>query len=530
MILYDSRSWLSMMRVRGSIFPAAMTRAIPSALLGMMIKFTQNKGWLGENLQTLENSSAYSGFTFVLGFILVFRTSEAYKRYCIAATSISSMQNQFYHAASNLIAFASISKKPKEDLDRYKHKVVRLFCLLHAMAIEEIACLVDENFPLLDIEGLSKNELKILGQEAAAGRKMEIVYQWVKVFIITSMDEGLLSVPPPILSRVFQELGMGLMNYHDAQQVVIWPFPFCYAQMNYLLLCCFMLLTPSIMAVNTPNPVYSGLLTLVSCICMLGLDCIAAELENPFGEDANDLPCWEMQVHMNRDLLLLLQPPSWSVPDLVPEALSTEELLNHRVPRKSLAQYINDDNKFQRPTKLAMQQHWADQLGPTSQRARMRSALGLMSEMPGEKSESLNENVAISLAKDVEQEEKTQVIAEPLVSASIAATVSAEKKPGFEMPTQPATPCLEACFERHLRSFETLIQELSSHLQSLLHEQRNHHADFQKHCISTLDSIRANVALRSLDNKKTDGRSMPMTQWPCGGVMPAPRDLQVPSN
>merc|ERR1712196_442641 len=46
------------------------------------------------------------------------------------------------------------------------------------------------------------------------------------------------------------------------------------------------------------------------------LNSIAIELENPFGEDDNDLPATETQRILNRELLLLLRPSTLRTPGL----------------------------------------------------------------------------------------------------------------------------------------------------------------------------------------------------------------------
>ena len=51
-----------------------------------------------------------------------------------------------------------------------------------------------------------------------------------------------------MLTRVFQELGNGLVKYHDAEQVVVWPFPFPYTQMNLVLIYLYLGMTPLVMA------------------------------------------------------------------------------------------------------------------------------------------------------------------------------------------------------------------------------------------------------------------------------------------
>merc|ERR1719401_837005 len=113
--------------------------------------------WVVEDVDSMiPGSTVYSGFTFVLGFVLVFRASQSYQRYWIAATSVHNMQAEWFHACSSLISFSTVSKFPAEDVFRFAHTSVRLFCLLHAMALEDLADVVDEDFPLIDVGAFTK--------------------------------------------------------------------------------------------------------------------------------------------------------------------------------------------------------------------------------------------------------------------------------------------------------------------------------------------------------------------------------------
>lgn len=324
MIYYDSHKCLTFCKVRGSIFPKAVLWAMPSAVSAYLMKLFGLFDLKSVASDFPSGSGTiYSGFTFVLGFVLVFRTSQSYIRYWSAATAAHSMRAEWLDACASLIAFVQSSKKPKKDINVFAHTTVRLFGLMHAMALEEIASLEDENFPLLDIQGLEKEQLMVLTSEAAQGRKVEIVCQWIKMLIISAIEDGLLTTPPPILTRVFQELGTGLVHYHEAVQVVIWPFPFPYAQMSAVMIFLYMLVTPLVINLWAQQAWYCGIATLISVVCMKGIDMIAIELENPFGDDPNDLPCFEMHHDMNRDLALLVNPATWSVPKLGASARMT---------------------------------------------------------------------------------------------------------------------------------------------------------------------------------------------------------------
>jgi len=131
-------------------------------------------------------------------------------------------------------------------------------------------------------------------------------------------------------------LGMGLVNYHEAQQVVIWPFPFPYAQLSAVLLFVHSVLTPMVISQSSSSAVTCSILSLVSVICLRGIDLICWELDNPFGNDENDLPSYEMHQEMIQDMILLTNPRIMRVPRLLPAAK-----LNYR----DLAAAAEDDSK-----------------------------------------------------------------------------------------------------------------------------------------------------------------------------------------
>mmetsp|Transcript_5961 Transcript_5961/g.13124 ORF Transcript_5961/g.13124 Transcript_5961/m.13124 type:complete len:664 (+) Transcript_5961:97-2088(+) len=345
MIYYDSHKWSTLLGIQGSVFPMATLLAIPSALAAFILKYLVNADLVRLDMMNHfgNSNSVYSGFTFVLGFSLVFRTSESYHRFWTAATSCHEMGSEWSDCCSSLIAFVQVSKKPPEVVQQFTHRVVRLFCLLHAMAMEEIAHLQEGNFPLIDIAGLNQQDLKALLADECHGKRVQVVLSWIKICIIEAWDNGLLNVPPPILTRVFQELGLGLVEYHKAQQVVIWPFPFPYTQMNLVLIYVYMFVTPLVIVTWDLEPWLAGLGTFFSVLCMIGLDLIASELENPFGEDANDLPVREIHSQMIRILLLLLSPRATRVPRLLPTAVTNFDILMNKKAedRQSLMQSQN---------------------------------------------------------------------------------------------------------------------------------------------------------------------------------------------
>eukprot|EP00927_Polykrikos_kofoidii_P002565 TRINITY_DN11022_c0_g2_i2.p1 TRINITY_DN11022_c0_g2~~TRINITY_DN11022_c0_g2_i2.p1 ORF type:complete len:618 (+),score=81.05 TRINITY_DN11022_c0_g2_i2:60-1913(+) len=382
MIIYNTRQCTSMFRMRGSVFPNACLYALPSAVIAGVLKFIESQGWLSTGYAAvMKDSTVYNGFAFVLGFVLVFRTSQSYARYWTAATSVHTMRAEWYDACASLVAFARASNKSSQVVAHHVHTSVRLFSLLHAMAIEELADLRDENFPLLDIEGFRKEDLEFLLDTSSQGRKVELVFQWIKTHIVKGVDEGILSIPAPILTRVFQELGIGLVKYHEALQVVIWPFPFAYAQMAYVLIFLHMLYTPLVVCSQSTMVWSAATFTLISVACMRSLDLIAAELEQPFGDDPNDLPTYEMHCEFVDDLIMLVNPDTWRVPRLLATAATRfDELSTNAAKSKqlSLQEYSRAKSVKQRSTtKKAAGELWLNGNFDTEEASRLERLLGI---------------------------------------------------------------------------------------------------------------------------------------------------------
>merc|ERR1719253_1413126 len=94
-------------RLQGSVFPYACAYAIPAAMIAYFLKTAQVKGVLQGTMfeNVLTNNAAYSGFSFVVGFLLVFRTSQAYSRFWEGATKIQMMQAKWLDGFGSLISF-----------------------------------------------------------------------------------------------------------------------------------------------------------------------------------------------------------------------------------------------------------------------------------------------------------------------------------------------------------------------------------------------------------------------------------------
>lgn len=322
MITYDTGKWSIMfaLRLRGSVFPRACLWAILSAALAVIVNFF----YFDRTGSNSIISSTWFSYSFLLSFLVVFRTQQAYARYWEGASTLCSVRGDFVNAASCIFAFCSSDSSKKVDVLHFQHHIVRLMSLLHCSGLQQVASMADENFEVVEVEGLDAESIEHLN--AAPEDRAVIVLQWVQKLVLQKMKEGVLDVSPPIASRVFQQLGQGVMQLAEAKKISEIPFPFPYTQMVTLMLIVSSFATPTVVGLMIESPRWCASLTFLGILGFWAINYIAAEIEMPFGDDRNDLPMAEMQIEFNRTLRVLLAPLSQSPPTFVP---TKAEQLDH---------------------------------------------------------------------------------------------------------------------------------------------------------------------------------------------------------
>jgi len=304
MIQYNhDRPWEFFCMVTGSTVPKACRWAVPAAIASVLVHYCYAYLglWVAPEANLID-SSTITIFCSIFSFLLVFRTGQAYNRWWEGATLVVQTRGEWYQAVSSLFAFCSRDEKKHEAVEEFQDLIVRLVSLMYAAALQRISAMDDGQFEVIDPFGIDEDSLDVLSGEK---HKTEIIMQWVQEVIVRSMDSQVLDIPPPISSRVFQELSIGMVRVQEAEKVSTLPMPMPYAQMIWLMLVIFSSVCPIVCAVTTDLYrcwLYTFLCTLVYwCVHF-----IAVEIEMPFGDDANDLPVRLFQEEMNTRLEALL--------------------------------------------------------------------------------------------------------------------------------------------------------------------------------------------------------------------------------
>ena len=190
--------------------------------------------------------AGYASFTTVLGFLTVFRTSQASSRFWEGCGLLHGMMGDWFDAVSTVVSFCKFSKADPAVVHASTQLLVRLMSLLNAMILGELeACKPGDKrahgFELLDLHSIDTASISSLAQ---VNNRPEVVFQWVQGLIVTMIQTDVLCVPPPLLTRIFQDLGNGMSKYHQGLKFPDVPVPFPYVAMSEMSLYAHAFMTP----------------------------------------------------------------------------------------------------------------------------------------------------------------------------------------------------------------------------------------------------------------------------------------------
>jgi len=319
--------WIAL-GTQGDVLPTAVCISLPAALLGLSMKLVQKSNWWGlsQLMQDLHVSKCgFACFSGLLGFLIVFRTSQSYYRWWDGLTLIQELNACFYDALSSVVAHTKMSKASEPELAEFRRNIVCHFSLLTALCYHNLV--VAEAAPDSEDFSQAAMDFQVLGMRYFGEPQIEalmsapcrpsLVFHWIQSMMVEAVPE-VLNVPPPILGRAFNKLADGLVKFEDSTKVAFVPFPAQYTQATLCLMGCHWMFAPLTVCTISQNPLLVCGLTFVFVFTFWLLFMLAEEMENPYGDDADDLDLVELQHHVNSRFRMLLSDAS-----LRPEPLNT---------------------------------------------------------------------------------------------------------------------------------------------------------------------------------------------------------------
>jgi hypothetical protein len=202
--------------------------------------------------------------------------------------------------------------------------------------MRELAGIKFSELDLIDPEGLDEETLCIVKN---CKYPSALIFSWIMQLISENVATGVMAVPPPILSRAYQELASGMVAFHDAGRIQTTEFPFAYAQIMVMLLVTHWTVTPVAMTMWTNWASWVFLFTIVQVLVYWGLFFISVELEFPFTITRCNYNALSMQHEFNEELLILMRKSTRRTPVLTDKAeLTVKGLLlqAHSPPEKRM--------------------------------------------------------------------------------------------------------------------------------------------------------------------------------------------------
>lgn len=269
--------------------------------------------------QVIASAAWFQSYFSVVGFVLVFRTSQSYSRFWEGTSLLYTLLGDLVDGTGTVLAYTNFNPADAELVDDFRQRLVRLVSLLNAMIMGELEGLAVGSvrahaYELLDLGAFDEKSLRYLVEEV---HKPEVIHQWLQCLIVEGIGSGVLNIPPPLLTQVFQDFGNAMVRYHSVSKFARVPFPFPYRVLCELLVVGLSIMAPVVFSLTNAHYAITAFTTFSVVFMCWTMHAIAAELDNPFSHDLNDLDMPQLHDALNERLLTFLRATRAGPPRLV---------------------------------------------------------------------------------------------------------------------------------------------------------------------------------------------------------------------
>ena len=193
---------------------------------------------------------------------------------------LQQIRGEWFNSFSSLLAFCNTDPEAAAKVKKFQHVLVRLQSLLYASALVHVTSAKWKVFELIDVEAFDKEHMMYMQNSP---EPCKVVLQWIQRLIVESDTSGAIKIAPPILSRIFNQLGNGIVQLNHAKAIKKFPIPFPLAQMLTLMLLLYSVATAIVTATTVETLHWAGALTFMVTLAYWSVYYIALELEMPYG-------------------------------------------------------------------------------------------------------------------------------------------------------------------------------------------------------------------------------------------------------
>ncbi|OUC11619.1 MAG: hypothetical protein B0A82_26865 [Alkalinema sp. CACIAM 70d] len=278
------------LQLRGSVLPIVLPRVV---IFGI---FSSSVAWLFQrdlpiDLTVLGLLTENVVCNLVLGLLLVFRTNTAYDRFWEGRKAwgdlVTNVRNLVRLLRTNLI---SLEGDAKAERDRILQSLSTfLICTklsLQKGNLEELKSTLNHQ---LGFHHLTIEPTTIVKLKAAKNPPLEILL-WVSIYLQKACEQG--HIDSSQRSEMNALVNQLVASLTVCERIQATPMPAAYMTCLKSLTLMYCLLIPFALVEQLGG--WTGLATGVISFVLLYVEAIGAEIEDPFGNDVNDLPLNEI--------------------------------------------------------------------------------------------------------------------------------------------------------------------------------------------------------------------------------------------
>lgn len=289
MIEYQPKSFFRIVfRVHGSVVPVLAPRIAVAMGLGLAAAY----GYERHGLKL--PSIAHTLLGVALGLLLVFRTNASYDRFWEGRKLFGSVVNRSRDLMRQTVQYIH---GDGEEVAATRREVRRLLLMYFGLLRQYLRG--ERDLDAVGVE-ISEDERALL--EPAAVRP-NLAVLWLTAVLSRHAKAGRLSEQR--LQLMDQNVTALVDNWGGCERIMRTPVPFAYAQhiKSFLTLFCFTAPWAMVESMKWYTPIAAGVLA----YGMFGIDEIGVEIEDPFGDDPNDLPIEAMGKRIEADTALIME-------------------------------------------------------------------------------------------------------------------------------------------------------------------------------------------------------------------------------
>jgi len=242
-------------------------------------------------------SSVFSAVSGITGFLVVFRVGHSYNRFWDGSLHLYKLKEAWFTFFKETISFTRLPTADTEKIKTFWARLAHLVSLCNVMCMGKLEGSekpVAHWFDVIGVEGLDAESLEALSNSSF---QVELVHQWIYNLVVEAVHNGVLAVPPPILGACFASLNAPLHHYYSSRRLTMVPFPYPFAASAEVMMI-FQTVFTAMAMFAWCEPGTAAVFTFAFTFTLWCIHLVAADLENPFGTDVNDLPMEQLHVEL----------------------------------------------------------------------------------------------------------------------------------------------------------------------------------------------------------------------------------------